>query len=96
MKTEEFIKQCTKYGSNTFVEAEDRPCGEIRTFSRPWLSPEDAIIAVELAKQEAMKEVEAYLNELIEKNSGKSYSDTFLPPLYSVLGFIKSKTKKEG
>jgi hypothetical protein len=52
-----------------------------------------AISALDMSKEKTKEEIASYLKELIENNKGKSYSETFLPPLYAVLGFINSKKK---
>ena len=53
MKAEEFIKDCTRTCSNELCAVEDR-CGKEVISYYAWLTPEQALRAVELAKKEML------------------------------------------
>lgn len=55
-KTEEFIKSKIRIGSNT-SKGWRRNGVSIPSYSLPWLTPEDARKAAEIAREETIKEV---------------------------------------
>ena len=64
MKAEEFIKDCTRCCSNELCAVEDR-FGKTVISYHEWLTPEQALKAVELAREELIEKVENVLTELL-------------------------------
>jgi len=58
MKAEKFIKECTRSCSNELVSCESIMGTEVISYS-DWLTPEQALRAVEIAKEEAIQELMA-------------------------------------
>ena len=61
MKAEKFIKDYTKYCSNEliFTTEEDKTCKEYS----PWLTPEQALSAVKIAREEVIEKACKWLRE---------------------------------
>jgi hypothetical protein len=59
-KAEEFIKAKTRIGSNT-TKGWRRNGVSIPSYSLPWLTPDDARKAVEIAREEVIKKVCEFL-----------------------------------
>lgn len=64
MKAEEFIKDCTRCCSNELCAVEDRFEKKVISYHE-WLTPEQALKAVELAREELIEKVENVLTELL-------------------------------
>ena len=60
-KAEEFIKAKTRIGSNT-TKGWRRNGVSIPSYSLPWLTPDQARKAVEIAREEIIEKVTNYLN----------------------------------
>lgn len=60
MKAEEFIKAKTRIGSNTIKGVRSKGVS-IPSYSLPWLTPENARQAVEIAREETLQEVKSKL-----------------------------------
>ena len=61
-KAEEFIKSKIRIGSNTSSNGWRRKGVFIPSYSLPWLTPEDARKAAEIAREETIKEVCEWLD----------------------------------
>jgi hypothetical protein len=65
-RAEEFIKAKTRIGSNT-TKGWRRNGVSIPSYSLPWLTPDQARKAVEIAREETIKEVCEWLEENVMK-----------------------------
>lgn len=61
-KAEEFIKSKIRIGSNTSSNGWRRKGVFIPSYSLPWLTPDDARKAVEIARKEMMEKVCEFLD----------------------------------
>lgn len=64
-KAEEFIKAKTRIGSNT-TKGWRRNGVSIPSYSLPWLTPHDAKIAVEIAKEEVINDIKERVTIFLE------------------------------
>lgn len=55
-KAEDFIKEHTRKNSNLYEK------GDFKILNTPWLTPEDALKAVEIAREEVIKKAMAFVN----------------------------------
>ena len=77
-KAEEFIKAKTRIGSNT-TKGWRRNGVSIPSYSLPWLTPDQARKAVEIAREETLLEVAAWINDtfIFSKQAKEDFSQTF-------------------
>ena len=77
-KAEEFIKAKTRIGSNT-TKGWRRNGVSIPSYSLPWLTPDQARKAVEIAKEETLLEVAAWIKDtfIFSKDAKKDFCQTF-------------------
>ena len=66
MKAEEFIKDCTRCCSNELCAVEDRFGKKVISY-HPWLTPEQARSAVEIAREEELEYVKYQLDLRLPK-----------------------------
>lgn len=59
-KAEKFIQDCTRNCSNELCAVEDRFVKKVLSYHE-WLSPDQALRAVEIAKKETLQEVKSKL-----------------------------------
>lgn len=69
MKAEEFINICTKLGSNE-VKGGGWNNGEWNPIYQPWVSPEDALEAIRLAREEVKEQMIDKAIEWLKSNIG--------------------------
>lgn len=77
-KAEEFIKAKTRIGSNT-TKGWRRNGVSIPSYSLPWLTPDQARKAVEIAREETLLDVAAWINDtfIFSKQAKEDFSQTF-------------------
>ena len=70
-RVEKFIQDCTMNCSNE--------CWDARVGYLPWLSPDEARKAVEIAREETLLEVAAWINDtfVFSKQAKDDFSQTF-------------------
>lgn len=108
MTSVKFIKECTQKCSNELVSVEDR-YGKKTISYHEWLTPEQALRAVELARDEAIQHtIEHLKNEVIETTIVDDWiygqdPDNFIRPVihqlidgYKVGDKVKIVILKEG
>ena len=70
-KAEKFISDCTRNCSNAFVDvnyAKDiKPKGVLEKVYQPWLTPDQARKAVEIAREEMIEKVCSFINDNISE-----------------------------
>ena len=71
-KAEKFIIDCTRNCSNELIAVESRAGKEVISYNE-WLNPEQALKAVEIAKEEITERACEYLDGLIEILNDKGY-----------------------
>lgn len=69
-KAEEFIKAKTRIGSNT-TKGWRRNGVSIPSYSLPWLTPDNAKCAVEIAREEAIEQTVEWLTKHVKKYFNK-------------------------
>ena len=77
-KAEKFIKDCTRNCSNELIAVESRSSKEVISYHE-WLTPDQARKAVEIAKEETLLEVAAWINDtfIFSKQAKEDFSQTF-------------------
>ena len=77
-KAEKFIQDCTRNCSNELVAVESRASKEVISYHE-WLTPDQAIRAVEIARKEILLEVAEWIKDtfIFSKNAKKDFSQTF-------------------
>ena len=75
---EKFIQDCTKNCSNELISVESRASKEVISYHE-WLTPDQAIRAVEIARKEILLEVAEWIKDtfIFSKNAKKDFSQTF-------------------
>lgn len=77
MKAEEFIKEYTRGCSNELVAVQDKNGKEVISYHE-WLTPEQALAAVEIAREEViMKACEWIEEQLFPKDRAKRFVERF-------------------
>ena len=76
-KAEKFIQDYTKNCSNAIYDPYDT--GDAITIYAPWLTPDQARRAVEIAREETLLEVAAWINDtfIFSKQAKEDFSQTF-------------------
>ena len=79
-KAEKFIKDCTRNCSNELIAVESRAGKEVISYHE-WLTPDQALRAVEIARDEVIEEICEYLSieehiPLWDANNGEFGCDT--------------------
>lgn len=76
-RAEKFIQDYTRNCSNTFYDPYDT--GDAITIYVPWLTPDQAREAVEIAREETLLEVAAWINDtfIFSKQAKEDFSQTF-------------------
>lgn len=76
-KAEKFIQDYTKKCSNAIYDPYDT--GDAITIYAPWLTPDQARRAVEIAREETLLEVAAWINDtfIFSKQAKEDFSQTF-------------------
>ena len=76
-KAEKFISDYTRNCSNAIYDPYDT--GDAITIHAPWLTPDQARKAVEIAKEETLLEVAAWINDtfIFSKQAKEDFSQTF-------------------
>ena len=77
-KAEKFIQDCTRNCSNELVAVESRASKEVISYHE-WLTPDQAIRAVEIAREEILLEVAEWIKDtfVFSENAKKDFSQTF-------------------
>ena len=77
-KAEEFIKAKTRIGSNT-TKGWRRKGAFIPSYSLPWLTPDEARKAVEIAREEILLNVAEWIKDtfIFSENAKKDFCQTF-------------------
>lgn len=89
MKAEEFIKDCTKTGSNELIAVESKYGKEIISYNE-WLTPDQALRAVELGREEISASIRAKVLEYRDKRS-ESFVDGSFFDFDALLNFIDAE-----
>jgi len=71
-KAEKFISDCTRNCSNELIAVESRAGKEVISYNE-WLTPEQALRAVEIAMEEITERACEYLDGLIEILNDKGH-----------------------
>lgn len=71
-KAEKFISDCTRTCSNELIAVESRAGKEVISYNE-WLTPDQALKAVEIARGEITEKACEYLDGLIEILKDKGY-----------------------
>lgn len=91
MKAEEFIKAKTRIGSNT-TKGWRRNGVSIPSYSLPWLTPDQARKAVEIAREETLQEVRTKLLYMLNTSIDNKH---FFEQLDDYIDELVDKLKKE-
>lgn len=77
-KAEKFIQDCTRNCSNELCAIEDRSGKKVISY-HDWLTPDQARRAVEIAREETLLEVAAWINYtfIFSKQAKEDFSQTF-------------------
>lgn len=77
-KAEKFISDCTRNCSNELIAVESRAGKEFVSYHE-WLTPDQARRAVEIAKEETLLEVAAWISDtfIFSKQAKEDFSQTF-------------------
>lgn len=77
-KAEKFIDDCTRNCSNELCAVEDRFGKKVISYNE-WLTPDQARRAVEIAREETLLEVAAWINDtfIFSKQAKEDFSRTF-------------------
>ena len=77
-KAEKFIQDCTRNCSNELISVESRAGKEVISYNE-WLTPDQARRAVGIAREEALLEVAAWINDtfIFSKQAKEDFSQTF-------------------
>ena len=75
---EKFIQDCTRNCSNELISIESRAGKEVISYNE-WLTPDQARSAVGIAREEALLEVAAWINDtfIFSKQAKEDFSQTF-------------------
>ena len=77
-RAEKFISDCTRTCSNELIAVEDRFGKKVISYHE-WLTPDQARKAVEIAREETLLEVAAWINDtfIFSKQAKEDFSQTF-------------------
>ena len=77
-KAEKFISDCTRNCSNELCAVEDMFGKKVISYHE-WLTPDQARRAVEIAREETLLEVAAWINDtfIFSKQAKEDFSQTF-------------------
>ena len=77
-KAEKFIQDCTRGCSNELCAVEDRFGKKVISYHE-WLSPDQALKAVEIAREETLLEVAEWIKDtfIFSKDAKKDFCQTF-------------------
>ena len=77
-KAEEFIQSCTRNCSNEIGYCHNKTRNHNHVFY-PWLTPDQARMAVEIAREETLLEVAAWISDtfIFSKHAKEDFSQTF-------------------
>ena len=90
-KAEKFIEDYTKRCSNEQIVSEAMVFDRIYS---PWLTPDQALRAVEIAREELIDKVIGWIEELNNNNHIIRYSDSCEPPISELTEWFKNYIKK--
>ena len=78
-KAEKFISDCTRKCSNLMQVPTLDDKGNIVPEAHPWLTPDEARKAVEIAREETLLEVAAWISDtfIFSKQAKEDFSQTF-------------------
>ena len=91
-RAEEFIESYTRNCSNEI----DQLGADIAAFSEyhPWITPDQALRAVEIERKETIDKVIGWIEELNNNNHIVRYSDSCEPPLSELTEWFKNYMKE--
>jgi hypothetical protein len=92
-KAEKFIEDCTRNCSNELIAVESRAGKEVVSY-HDWLTPDQALRAVEIARKELIDKVIGWIEELNNNNHIIRYSDSCEPPISELTEWFKNYIKK--
>ena len=93
---EEFIKSKITIGSNTSSNGWRRKGVFIPSYSLPWLTPDDARKAVEIAREEVIDKAIGWIKEINNHHHIMRYSDSCEPPISELTEWFKNYMKEGG
>ena len=76
--TEKFIQDCTRNCSNELCAVEDRFEKKVISYHE-WITPDQALRAMEIAREETLLEVAAWISDtfIFSKHAKEDFSQTF-------------------
>ena len=94
-RAEEFIKSKIRIGSNT-TKGWSRNGVSIPSYSLPWLTPDQARRAVEIAREELIDKAIGWIEEINNHHHIMRYSDSCEPPISELTEWFKNYMKEGG
>ena len=73
MKAEQFIKDYTRYCSNELCAVEDRYGKKVVSY-REWLTPEQALRAVEIAREEMIEKAQDWIADTFKYDGSEDFN----------------------
>ena len=93
-KAEKFIEDCTRNCSNEIIGGGWNN-GEFVQIFNPWLTPDQARKAVEIAREELIDKVIGWIEEINNHHHIMRYSDSCEPPISELIDWFKNYMKNE-
>lgn len=93
-RAEKFIQEHTKEGDNLLYR--DYIGGFDKTVYQPWLTPDLARMAVEIAREEMLDKAVGWIKEINTHHHIMRYSDSCEPPLSELTEWFKNYMKEGG
>ena len=93
-KAEKFIQDYTKNCSNAIYDPYDT--GDAITIYAPWLTPDQARRAVEIAREEMINKAIGWIEEINNHHHIVRYSDSCEPPIGELSEWFKDYMKEGG
>ena len=92
-KAETYIRDYTKRCSNESDFRYKSSTQEVRFF-QPWLTPENALAAVEIAKEEWLEKASEWLRDFCIEHYIMSYSDSHEVEINELIDIFKKKMEE--
>jgi hypothetical protein len=92
-KAEKFIQDSTMNGSNQIINGN---YGTIIPHFTPWLTPDQARRAVEIAREEVIEKAIGWIEEINNNHHIIRYSDSCEPPISELTEWFKNYMKEGG
>ncbi len=88
-KAEKFIEDYTKSCSNELIAVESRAGKEVVSY-HDWLTPDQALRAVEIERKELVEKAIGWIKEITNHHHIVRYSDSCEPPLSELTEWFKN------